>query len=243
MADVKVKDVMTHLVVMLYPKDTLHDAAQRLARNRISGAPVVEGGRVVGVVSESDLIHAATRSAKDRDHTSVTDILMVLATARPRPYPNGTTVAEVMSRSVVKISHEASVWQAAALMDRKGVKRLPVVDEDGYLAGVISRADLVKAMAKSDADMRADIVEAIEVLGHDCFEDLTVEVKNGVVTLSGAADRKSTHDLAVRLAGRTPGVLEVVDRLGYDIDDSKPIPSIAPDPRNNWVVDPAEVAR
>lgn len=62
----KVTDVMTHLVVTLRPKDTLKHAAQRLLSNRITGAPVVEGGKLVGVVSEADLLHAYTPRARGR---------------------------------------------------------------------------------------------------------------------------------------------------------------------------------
>jgi CBS domain-containing protein len=242
MADVKVKDVMTHLVVMLYPKDTIHDAALRLARNRISGAPVVEDGRVVGIVSESDLIHAAAPPAKARHGGTVAEVLAALTSPRRGVHLNGTTVLDIISSAVIDISPEASVWRAAELMEDKGVKRLPVVDEDGYLVGIISRADLVKAMAKSDDVIRADVAEAIGILGEDCFKNLTIAVEDGVATLSGTADRRSTRDLAVKLTGRTPGVIEVVDRLEYVMEDSMLTRSIGIDPRHDWVVDPADKA-
>jgi CBS domain-containing protein len=238
MADVKVKDVMTHLVVMLFPRDTLHEAALRLARNRISGAPVVEGGRVVGIVSESDLIQAVAPPGRfGRGMT--TDVLAHLVSNGSRPDVDGKTVADTMNSTVVDISPEASLWQAAALMEDRGVKRLPVVDEDGYLVGIISRADLVKAMAKDDETIRADVGEAILILGEECFKELTIRVENGVTTLSGTADRRSTRDLAVKLARRTPGVVEVADLLTYEIDDSRPARYVEIDPRHDWVVDPS----
>lgn len=236
MSDVKVQDVMTHLVVMLYPTDTVHEAAQRLARNRISGAPVVEGGKVVGIVSESDLIHAVMPPVPVDRGASILDILSVMGRAKPRSHEHGKTVAEVMTSLVIQVSPETSIWKAASIMERKGVKRLPVVDDHDYLLGIVSRADLVKAMAKDDAQITADVIQAITLLGKETIDGLEVEVDDGVATIKGVADRKSTHKLAVALAGRTPGVVEVVDRMTFEQDDTKiqMATNPDPDPRRNW---------
>jgi CBS domain-containing protein len=236
MADTRVKDVMTHLVVMLYPTDTIHEAAKRLARNRISGAPVVEAGKVVGVVSEADLIHAVVPPIPVDRGASILDVLTVMGRARPRAHDHGKKVADVMSPIVIQVGPEMSIWQAAAIMERTGVKRLPVVDDEDYLLGIISRADLVKAMAKDDDQIAADVVDAIKILGAETVDGLQVEVAEGVATLRGAADRKSTYEIAVKLASRTPGVVEVIDRLNFKRDDTKirPATNPDPDPRLNW---------
>ena len=185
MADVSVQDVMTHLVVTLRPSDTIRDAAQRLALNRISGAPVVEDGKVVGIVSESDLIHAVMPPVPVDRGASIIDILSVIGRAKPRGHEHGKTVAEVMSPMVIQVSTSTSIWRAASIMERKGVKRLPVVDDDDHLLGIVSRADLVKAMARDDAQIRADVIEAIEILGADTIDGLKVEATEGEVTLGG----------------------------------------------------------
>lgn len=236
MADIKVSDVMTHLVVMLYPTDTLHEAAKRLARNRISGAPVVEGGKVVGIVSESDLIHAVLPPVPVDRGASILDVLSVIGRARPRAHEHGKTVGDVMSTIVIQVFPDTSMWKAASIMERQGVKRLPVVDSEGYLLGIVSRADLVKAMAKDDKEIAADVVEAIKVLGEETIDSLEVEVADGVATVGGIADRKSTHELAIKLASRTPGVVEVIDRMRFDHDDTKfkVATNPNPDPRRNW---------
>ena len=235
MSDVRVRDVMTHLVVMLYPTDSVHEAAQRLARNHISGAPVVEEGKVVGIVSESDLIHAVMPPVPIDRGASVLDFLSVIGRARPSAREHGKTVAEVMSSIVIQISPEASIWKAASVMERRGVKRLPVVDEEQYLLGIVSRADLVRAMAKDDAEIAADVIEAIRVLGEETIDGLQAEVTEGVATITGAADRKSTRDLAVKLATRTPGVVEVLDRMSFERDDTKvKFDSHDRDPRRDW---------
>lgn len=235
MADVKVKDVMTHLVVTLYPSETVHEAAGKLARNCITGAPVVEDGKVIGMVSESDLILATMPPVPIDRGVSVLDVLSVMGRARPRPHKHGKTVADVMNPLVIQVPAETSVWRAAFTMENRGVKRLPVVDEDGYLIGIISRADLVRVMARDDDQIRDAVVDAIEVLGDESFSELDVLVTQGVATIRGMADRKTTHELAVKLASRVPGVVEVVDRMSFDYDETKRR-SDGPDlyPRLNW---------
>lgn len=236
MADVRVKDVMTHLVVMLYTTDTVHEAARRLARNRISGAPVVEDGKVVGVVSEADLIHAVVPPVPVDRGTSILDLLSVMGRARPRAQDHGKTVADVMTSLVIQVTPEVSIWRAASIMERRGVKRLPVVDDEGYLLGIVSRADLVKAMAREDDEIAADVIDAIQIVGIETIDGLQVDVVDGVATLRGTADRKSTRELAVKLTARTPGVVEVVDRMKFERDDTKIRMASNPDPdaRLNW---------
>jgi CBS domain-containing protein len=129
-------------------------------------------------------------------------------------------VADVMNTRVISIGPGESIWSAAILMDRQDVKRLPVVDEQGYLLGVISRADLIKTMARSDDTIRKDVVEAVGVLGEETIADFEVEVKDAVVHLEGTADRRSTHEAAVKLAGRVPGVVGIVDRMDHEREDT-----------------------
>ncbi len=236
MSDVRVQDVMTHLVVTLYPKDTVHEAAQRLARNRITGAPVVVAGKVIGIVSEADLIHAVMPPVPVHRGLSVLDVLSVMGKARPRDQEHSKTVADVMSAPVIQVSPETSVWKAASIMERKGVKRLPVVDDDGYLLGLVSRADLVRTMARDDEQIRAEVTGAIKILGEETIDGLGVDVADGVASIKGVADRRTTHELAVKLASRVPGVVEVVDRMTFERDDTKikVASNPDPDPRLNW---------
>ena len=140
---------MTRLFVALKPTDSIHYAAQRLARNHISGAPVIEDGKVVGVISESDIIRAAYRPKRG----IVTNFLDAVANATSETTSQtlrATRVADAMSTPVITALPALSVWEAATLTERHGVKRLPVVDDDGYLIGVISRADLVRVMGRSE---------------------------------------------------------------------------------------------
>ncbi len=217
MADMPIKEVMTNLVVMLYPNESIHEASQRLARNGVSGAPVVEKGKVIGIVSESDVIRALMAPAEGRHSSSIADIFAFAAGMTGSQ--SGKTVADVMSDAVTTISPEESVWRAAAIMERKRIKRLPVVDTDGYLIGIVSRADIVKAMARDDKELERDVQAAIVVLGEDTIEDLSVSVDDGVAMIAGLADRRSTRDLAEKLASRTPGVVRVINQIEFEFDD------------------------
>lgn len=221
MADTMVQDVMTHLAVMLYPNETIYEAVRRLARNGISGAPVVEAGKVVGIVSESDLIHALMPPTRHDRGASVLDVLSAIGRAQPRTHHGKKTVADVMSTIVFEVAPASSIWKAASIMERKGIKRLPVVDDDGYLVGIISRADVVKAMARDDEELRAEVIETIGVLGEDTVDGLEVTVDEGVATITGHADRKSTRALALELTSRTPGIVRVIDDLDHANDDSQ----------------------
>ena len=219
MNNIKVKDLMTTLVVSFDPKEPIHEAAGRLAKNGISGGPVLDGGKVVGVISEADLIWALTPPAPVDRGVSVFDVLTIVGSGK-HPPQHGKTVGEVMSLFVVDIGPEESIWSAARKMEVKGVKRLPVVDEHGDLLGIISRADLVTALARRDSDIARDVSDAIHDLGEETIGDLDVRCTNGVVTLVGQVDRRTTARIAVRLASRVMGVVEVLDRLGYDWDDA-----------------------
>lgn len=236
MADTQVQDVMTHLVVMLYPNDTIHEAAQKLARNHISGAPVIDDGKVVGIVSESDLIRTLLAPVPVDQGASLLDAISILGRAHTRPHKHGKAVRDVMTHAAITVVPTTSIWKAASIMERKGIKRLPIVDHEGFLLGIVSRADLVKALARDDEQIRDEVIDSIRVLGEETIADLEVEVDEGIATLKGVADRKTTHRLAVKVAARTPGVVEVIDLMTFELDDTRMKfgTNPDPDPRYNW---------
>ena len=155
MKEVMVKDVMTHLVVTMRPQDEVTDAAKRLLSNRISGAPVVEGGRLVGVVSEADLVKAFMPPSRRGFLPAPYPLMFLLVRGTPPPEDRYSTVGDVMTRDVVTIGPSDSIWEAASLIDRYGVRRLPVVDGAGLVIGVLARSDLVRCMARSHEERRA----------------------------------------------------------------------------------------
>lgn len=219
MKDIVVKDAMTHMVVTLRADDPLHAAAARLARSGISGAPVIENGKVVGILSESDVLRFTAAPAPIDSGMSALDRAATLLRPKKMQEHRTVYVRDAMTTAVVEVSPETSIWRAATLMERRGIKRLPVVDPEGFLVGIISRADLVRMMGRPDASIREDVVESIQALGEDTLGDLDVSLVEGVATLIGTVDRRTTARLAVEIASRVPGVVEVVDRVGYEWDD------------------------
>jgi CBS domain-containing protein len=150
MNELRVKDVMTHLVVTMRREDKITDAAKRLLSNRISGAPVVEAGLLVGVVSEADLVKAFAPPARRGSFVAPYPLMFLLLRGIPPHEMAYSTVGDVMTRDVVAIGPDETVWEAASLIDRHGVRRLPVVDPEGYVIGVLARSDLVRCMARSN---------------------------------------------------------------------------------------------
>lgn len=155
MEDLTVNEVMTHLVVTLRPQDKINDAAKRLLSNRISGAPVVEGRRLVGVVSESDLVRAFTARRRRSSFPAAYPLMFALVRAGEAEGPDSTVTEQVMTKDVITIGPTDSIWEAASLMDRHGVRRLPVVDSEGFVVGIVARSDLVRCMARSYEQSKA----------------------------------------------------------------------------------------
>lgn len=147
MGDLKVSDLMTRSVVTAEPGDSISDVARRLAQHGVSGAPVVEGGKVIGMITESDIIRAV---AIPKPNEGALRLLSALADPSVVERRSGKkTVADAMSTLIVETSPQASLREAAAEMEERGVNRLPVVKEDGILVGIISRADLLRQLAEN----------------------------------------------------------------------------------------------
>lgn len=233
----QVRDVMTKDVVTLQPMQSIHEAAQVLADGRISAAPVVVDGRVIGLVSEADLLRALLPGPRVDRGVSLLDMFSIIGRGKPVAH-HGVAVREIMSEFVVEVPLEMSIWKAAEIMDRRGIKRLPVTDGTGKLVGIVSRADIVKAIGRTDEQIAVEAARAIAVLGDEVFSGLSVTVDDGVTTLRGTADRRSTRDIAVRIAAGVPGVTEVIDRMEFGFDDSSlktyRSPDDPKDPRLDW---------
>ena len=150
----EVRDVMTTSVITVGPEDSIHEAAVRLSANHISGMPVLARSQVVGVISESDIIQALTPPEERKRGMSLLDFVMATRSPSREPQHEPAVVDDVMSRVVTAVAPNATIWEAASEMHRRGVKRLPVTDQDGKLLGIISRGDLVRAIA-NDGDTPA----------------------------------------------------------------------------------------
>jgi len=213
------QDQMTRDVVTVGVHTPYKQIAQLLAESKVSGLPVVDpAGHVVGVVTEADLL---AREEYPDEQGRRRPVLPLPGASRRRKAAAGTA-GELMSTPAITIEKRTSVVRAAREMDRHHIKRLPVVDEVGRLVGIVSRRDLLKIFLRSDDEIRAEIeTEVLEESLGIAPGIVSVNVADGLVTLEGRVQRKTLIPVVVRLAHAADGVIEVVDRLDYDIDDTK----------------------
>ncbi|BAU81785.1 hypothetical protein SLA_0831 [Streptomyces laurentii] len=185
---------MTPTSVSVRPDTSLKEVARLLDEFDITAVCVVdEASHPLGVVSERDLVR------------------------RQADGGGGSTAGELMTSPAVVARPEWSVVRAVRVMDRQGVKRLPVVDEEGVVLGVLSRSDVVQLFLRRDRAVQEEIVE--DVLTRTLRlspSTVNVEVADGVVTLSGVLPRRDLAPVVKRLCGSVDGVAGVVDRLRYD---------------------------
>ncbi|MCL6667562.1 CBS domain-containing protein [Streptomyces panaciradicis] len=221
-----IEDVMTREVVRAPRDASFKTVAGLLAEHRISGLPVVDdGGRVLGVVSETDLLHRqaaqsdARRGRRPRLPRLSRSARVAAAKAR------ATTAEHLMTGPAVTTTLDASVAQAARTMRRHAVERLPVVDRQGRLAGIVTRGDLLRVFLRPDEDIRRDVGDQVAAALCQPRYLVDVGVAGGVVRLRGHVERRSDTGLAVLVARRVDGVVAVTEALGYRLDDSRPLPA------------------
>ena len=211
----RVKDVMTTAVITATPETPLREAARVLTAHGVSGLPVLAAdGRVIGVLSESDIVAKERRRPEDhrRRFSRRTTTVDVKHEAR--------TVGDAMTSPAVTTASFVTVASAAARMIEHGINRLPVVDRD-QLIGIVSRADLVRAFARSDDEIAADAREMV-ALQQEMAGDphvVAIDVADGDVVLTGTVRRRSDAELLPTLVRQVPGVVEVRADLSWSETD------------------------
>ncbi|MFD8192425.1 CBS domain-containing protein [Streptomyces wuyuanensis] len=216
----KIASLMVRNVVAVPPESSFKQIAELLDEHRISGVPVVDAERrVIGVVSETDLVLRRPGLATEWEAAPGARTGLVAGSSDgDGPSP---TAADLMSSPAVTVDAEETVAGAARTMASHRVERLPVVDRERRLVGMVTRRDLLQVFLRPDAEIRKEIVEEL-------FEStlwlppgkLTVRVVEGVVTLEGELERLSDVLVAVQLVRQADGVVAVVDRLRYAFDDT-----------------------
>ena len=213
-----VKDIMTTGVVTVRPDTPHQTVAAMLRQHRVSGFPVADDdGKVVGVVTETDLV-ALVAGRRHRRHRAAEQ----------------ATAGDLMSHPAVTVGPDDPVKTAARLMRKQRLQRLPVVDRDGRLAGIVSRSDVLSVFQRSDEEIRREVTQ--DVIADGFFTDpgrFTVTVHNGIVTLEGAP---GSTLLGTAIAGQVEhleGVVAVRDRFTYpapSIPSATSVPSAPSDP-------------
>ena len=218
----KAADVMVRDVITVRPEASVRDAALLMLQHGISGLPVVdENHGLLGLISEGDLLRRAeTGTEKHRSWW------LELLTPQERladefSRAHAVRVADVMTRQVVSADENASLANIATLMERHGIKRVPIM-RDGRLVGIVSRANLVKALvtapvqaseATDDAQLREKVIEHIRAVPGGVPWLLSVDVAAGVAQLQGPV-HSDEQRRAIRIAAEaTPGIKQVEDKL------------------------------
>lgn len=217
----KVVDVMTTDVVAALPEWSLKQAARVMIEAGVSGLPVVgDDGTVAGIITEADFIEAEAGRTVGRQRLFDT-VFGEKQTRTP------STVEAAMSRSPIVVDRNTTIAEAARLMTDRKVKRLPVVDPNGRLEGIVSRGDILVAFARDD-DAIADAVERGVIRRILMLEsrDVSVHVADGVVTLSGQVPNRSDAKLLEELVGRIEGVIRCDSDLVWSFDDISAGPAL-----------------
>jgi CBS domain-containing protein len=211
----KAREIMTKDVVTAGLETTVGEIASLLIEHHISGVPVVtEDRQVVGIVSQSDFLYRAETGSEPKRTWWLTLLTDPDSMARAYTKAHGHRAHEVMSRIVISVTDEAEFGDVAGILNAHGIKRVPVV-RDGKLVGIITRTDVVRALAKREASkpaIRSDDVAlqkaVLDKMRMQSWLDtayINVEVAEGVVRLTGFIasedQRRALRVLAEEISG------------------------------------------
>ena len=220
----KAADVMVSNVVTIGPDASVQDVAAILIRNHISALPVVEpGGKIIGIVSEGDLIHRAEAGTEVSRSWWLDILTSDEMRAAEFAKSHAQKVADVMTRSVITSAPDTPLSEIARLLEKNGIKRVPIV-KDGKLVGLVSRKNLLQALASlpekqvpapapSDTDLRAKIMAQLDRQTWARPAFINVLVRDATVELYGMVTTQAEKKAVRVLAEATPGVRAVNDNL------------------------------
>ena len=217
----RVVDVMTTDVVAAQPEWSLKQAARVMIDAGVSGLPVIgDNGEITGIITEADFIETEAGRMIGRQPLFDT----VFGEKRTR---TPSTVEAAMTRSPITADRNTTIAEAARLMIDRKVKRLPVVDPNAHLEGIVSRGDILVAFARDDEAI-ADAVERGVIRRILMLEsrDVSVHVADGVVMLSGQVPNRSDAKLLEELVGRIEGVIRCDSDLVWSFDDISAGPAL-----------------
>jgi CBS domain-containing protein len=217
-------DIMVTNVITASPEQSVLEVAETLLANHISGMPVVDAtGKLVGIISEGDLMR---RAEADTDHRRSWWLQLLMGReglAAEYIKEHSRKVCDVMSRRVVTAAPDTPVGEIAELLERNGIKRVPILQE-GKIVGIVSRANLLLALVKlrkqlatespvADSILREAIIERLEREPWSRTSLINVEVHDGTVDLRGIVI-SPVEKKALRVAAEvTPGVRKVNDSI------------------------------
>ncbi|QHO75595.1 histidine kinase [Bradyrhizobium sp. CCBAU 051011] len=219
----KARDVMVSPVITVSENSTIHDLAKLLLANRISAVPVVDsGGKVVGIVSEADLMHRSETGTERPFSWWLALISGERALAAEYIQSHALKVKDVMATDVQKAHPDTPLVEIADMFEKKHIKRVPIVNDAGELVGIVSRANIVQAVASArpkleislpDTMIREKLITELKKQSWSHVHKLNATVTNGIVDLWGFAESEKERQ-AIRVAAESiPGVVAVNDHL------------------------------
>lgn len=235
----KASDVMTRDVITVGRRTPVAKAIRLMLDNQVSGLPVLDDdGKVVGILTEGDLLRRS-ETGTERHRPRWLEVLMGPARmAGEYVRTHGRRVEETMTQHVISVTGDTALDEVVQLMERRRIKRVPVMDGDA-LVGVVSRADLLRALAlalekqpcetHSDDEILEQILAELAKVAWVPRDGLSITVKNGVVDLNGVILEEEEREALRVVAENAPGVKAVEDHLVW----VEPVSGVLIDPRQD----------
>ena len=230
----KLRELMTSDLKTVGPDAPLKEAARRMIEFGVSGLPVTtDSGALIGVITEADFVKMeADRSPSKRRR------LLTWFTKGTKIHESERRVRDAMTDDVIALGPDADHVEAARVMTKAGIERIPITGDSGELLGLLTRSDILRVFVRADAEIIDEIRNAVmkDVLWIDSRR-IWVICQEGNVLLSGQTANRSDAELLVTLTRRIDGVISVQNRLTWEIDNTKlemvPLPP-GYLPRPNW---------
>jgi CBS domain-containing protein len=216
-------DVMVRDVVTVRPETDLAEAVKLLAERDVSALPVVDAeSRLVGILSEADLVHRVEIGTEKRRPWWLEAVTGAGTLAEEFAKSHGEKVGEIMTSDVVAVAEDTPLSEIAAILERKRIKRVPVT-RDGKLVGIVSRSNLIQALASvvgridqpaaTDRQIRFELLSRLEQQSWTDFGSRNVTVGDHVVHLWGLVGSPEERKALLALAESEPGVVRVCDEM------------------------------
>jgi CBS domain-containing protein len=216
-------DVMVRDVVTVHPDTGVAEAIKLMSEHDVSALPVVDAaGKLVGVLSEADLIHRVEIGTEKHRPWWVEAVTGASTLATEFAKSHGKKVGEIMTPGAITASEDTPLAEIATLFEHKRINRVPVV-KDGRLVGIVSRSNLIQALAsvvggmdqhdESDRQIRLDLLARLQEQKWTDFGSRNVTVSNRVVHLWGLVGSEAERKALLALAEGIPGVSRVSDEM------------------------------
>lgn len=219
----KAMDVMVRDVITIGPDADIAEAAKLLSEHDISALPVLDADhKLVGIISEADLLHRAEIGTETRRPWWLEAVTPATTLAAEFAAAHGKKVAEVMSTQVITCTEDTPLAEVAAVLERHRIKRVPIMHDDA-LVGIVSRANLIQALASAaaqpsadidtDRAIRAEVLKRLEQQPWTDFDSRNVIVADGKIHIWGLVGSEEERKALNSLAEGVPGAKAVVDEM------------------------------